>query len=141
MTAASESVGWGSMEKDIFAGEYPIKLGGVTYKKGLHTHAPAKITYSLNGRYSRFESYVGLWDSGNPKRGKKNDPAGTKGSIVVQVFLDGVKKYDSGLLGWRDTRHIQLSVIGARTMDLVVTDGGDGAGWDWAVWGNPKLYK
>jgi hypothetical protein len=130
-----------TLEEDIFIGKYPIKLGGIEYKKGLHTHAPARITYLLKDKYTTFESYIGLWDSGNPARGITNDVAGKKGSVVFQVFLDGVKKFDSGIMYWNDTKNISIPVDGATQIDLVVTEGGDGGGWDWAVWGNSRLIK
>ncbi|MEW5736176.1 MAG: NPCBM/NEW2 domain-containing protein [Thermodesulfobacteriota bacterium] len=137
----SSTVGWGSMERDIFAGRYKIRLGGQEYQKGLHTHSPANVVYNLGGKFSRFESYVGLWDSGNPNRGKSDDFAGTKGSVVFRVLGDGRELFNSGRMTWEATKQVSVSVAGVQTLTLIVEDAGDGYGWDWAVWGDARLLR
>jgi len=41
----------------------PIKLNNVVYIKGLAVHAPAAITYNLNGDYKEFKAVLGVDDS------------------------------------------------------------------------------
>ena len=59
---------------------------GVTYTKGLGAHAVRDITYALGGGYTSFLADIGIDDeTGN-------------GTVVFQVFADGVKIYDSGTM-------------------------------------------
>ncbi len=133
-------VGHGSFERDAFRGNHKIILNGIVYDKGLSTHAPARLIFRLNEKYSGFDSYIGLWDSGNRNRGVSGDFAGQKGSVCYRVFLDGRKAYDSGVLRWSDMKHISISVKGARQMELIV-DKVDNNHWDWSVWGDAKLVS
>ena len=65
-----------------------------------------------------------------------DDEVGPNGSVVFQVFLDGVKAYDSGTMnGSAATKTIDLDVTGKSELGLVVTDGGDnGNAYDHADW-------
>ncbi len=127
------------LEKDAFRGR-PIVICGTTYRRGLHTHAPARLRWKLNGRYKRFESDIGLWDAGNPRRGVPGDFAGGRGSVIFQVWLDGKKVYDSGVMDWDDRKTVSVSVEGAQQMDLIV-ETVENNYWDWSVWGGARLVK
>lgn len=127
------------LEKDAFRGR-PIVIRGTTYQRGLHTHAPALVSYNLNRQFKRFESDIGLWDAGNPNRGVPGDFAGDRGSVIFQVWLDGKKVYDSGVMDWDDRKSISVSVAGAQQMDLIV-ETVENNRWDWSVWGGAKLIK
>ena len=53
-----------------------------------------------------------------------DDEVGSRGSVVFQVYGDGVKLYDSGLLtGNSATRRVNVGVVGRQELRLVVTDG------------------
>ena len=57
------------------------------------------------------------------------------GSVVFQVFAGATKVYDSALMtGATATKTIDVSVAGATTLRLVVTDGGDGINSDHGDW-------
>src|SRR5205085_12303407 len=94
LTWVSATNGWGPVEKDMAVGGDqandgpPITLNGVVYTKGLGAHAVSEIIYNLGGNYSTFISDVGV-----------DDRQATNGSIQFQVFVDGVKKFDSGVMG------------------------------------------
>jgi hypothetical protein len=130
----SATNGWGPVEKDMSNGEqaagdgHTITLLGVKYNKGLGCHAKSVITYNLAEAYSRFTSDIGVDDevSGNTTT--------DYGSVVFQVFGDGVKLYDSGTLTHiSPTQHINVSVAGVNTLQLQVnvgsTSNGDHADW------------
>ena len=69
-----------------------------------------------------------------------DDEGGSNGSVVFQVYLDGVKKYDSGTMtGASATKFIDLDVTGAKTLRLVVTDAGNGNTFDHADWAGAVL--
>jgi len=84
--------GWGPVERDKSVGEDqagdggPIMIKGVTYAKGLGVHSYSEITFNLNGQYKSFLSDIGL------------DDEKTGGSVTFQVWVDGVLKFDSGLM-------------------------------------------
>ncbi|HVT89658.1 MAG TPA: NPCBM/NEW2 domain-containing protein [Tepidisphaeraceae bacterium] len=137
LTPTSASNGYGPFEKDMSNGEQPagdgktITLNGVTYAKGLGVHAPSDISFNLNNKYIQFLSDVGL-----------DDEKGTGGSASFQVYLDGVKAYDSGTINNSSaTQSINLNVTGVITLRLVVTDGGDGNANDHADWAGARLVQ
>jgi hypothetical protein len=141
---SSVQVGWGSFHKDMFSKRGETRafiLGGKTYQKGLDTHAPAHVIYNLNGQFKKFQSFVGLWDSGNPDRGLPGDFAGNRGSVRFIVVLDGQQVYDSGVMRW-DTpaKSIDIDVSGAQILELRVMDV-ENLAYDWSIWADAKLLK
>jgi lysophospholipase L1-like esterase len=106
-----------------------IWLSGVTYAKGLGTHARSEIVYDLGGAYARFRADVGI-----------DDDAGAQGSAVFEVWVDNVKLFDSGLrTGNSPTLPVTVDVAGKNTLKLVVADGGNGEDWDHGDWANARL--
>jgi hypothetical protein len=127
--------GWGPMERDMSNGEQApgdgqqIRLNGVAYTKGLGVHAPSDVRYAVGVGCSSFHGSVGLDDRVRPY-----------GSVVFQVFGDGLKIFDSGLLkGSSATRNVDIPISGYRELRLVVTDAGDGRNFDHADWGNARM--
>ncbi|HEX4950203.1 MAG TPA: NPCBM/NEW2 domain-containing protein [Blastocatellia bacterium] len=134
---ASAINGWGPVEKDRSNNDLgatdgnPLRLGGVTYAKGLGVHANSDVRYNLNGAYKTFLSDIGV-----------DDEVGTNGSVVFQVYVDGVLAYDSGLMtGATATKQISLDVTGKNELRLVVTIGPDHDWYDHADWANARLLK
>jgi hypothetical protein len=128
--------GWGPIELDKSVGEQAagdgrtITLGGIPYAKGIGVHAPSEIRYNLGGQCSgNFVSDVGV-----------DDEVGDNGTVVFQVYLDGVLAYDSGVLRGTDARqNVNVSVAGKNELRLVVTDAGDGKGFDHADWAGARV--
>ena len=132
---ASETNGWGPVERDQDTGGAglndgnPLVVNGVTYAKGLGVHAPSEVVLNLGGNRSRFASSVGIVDT-----------HGTGGSVVFQVFADGDKVYDSGLMtGLDDARAVDVAVGGVQQLRLVVTVGPDNFAYDHAAWADARL--
>jgi Domain of unknown function (DUF4347)/NPCBM/NEW2 domain/Glucose / Sorbosone dehydrogenase/Calx-beta domain len=135
LTATAATNGWGAIEKDKSNGELgatdgkTLTLNGLTYTKGLGVHAGSDITYALGGNYTRFISDIGI-----------DDEVGGNGSVIFQVFADGVNIYDSGLMaGNTATKTVNVDVAGKQNLQLVVTDSGNGNGYDHADWANARL--
>lgn len=136
LLAASNS--WGPIEINHSNGERgagdgrPITLNGVVYKRGFGTHASSEMRYSLKGSgatCTTFTADIGV-----------DDEVGSRGSVVFQVYLDGVKKYDSGTMtGTSATKKASVALSGAQELRMVVTDAGDGIDYDHADWANPKI--
>lgn len=134
LTPTSSTNGWGPIEKDTSNGEsaagdgHTIRLNGVTYTKGLGVHANSEVDYALNGVYSSFKSDIGV------------DDEVSKGSVVFQVWADGAKLYDSGVMtSSSPTQSINLNISGKNQLQLIVTDAGDGNGWDHSDWAGAQL--
>lgn len=131
----SATNGWGPVERDKSNGEQvsgdgkTITLNGITYSKGLGVHANSEVTYVLNGQYSTFLSDIGV-----------DDEVGSNGSVAFQVWGDGIKLYDSGVMtGSSSTKLVNIDISGVNVLKLVVTNGGDNINYDHADWANARL--
>ena len=127
--------GYGPVERNTSNGEskagdgHTIKLGGVSYAKGLGTNAPSTITYYLGGHCSTVNSTVGLDDE---KTGA--------GSVTFEIWADGKKVADTGLIKRGDpAQTLHVDTTGASLLRLIVTDGGDGNTNDHADWAAPQI--
>lgn len=133
----SATSGWGPVEKDTSNGEkqaedgQKITLNGKSYNKGLGTHSASEIRYALGGKYKTFRSDIGI-----------DDEVGEKGSVTFQVWADGSKLYDSGVMqGDSATKNVDVDVSGKQELKLIVTDGGNNNNFDHADWANARLVK
>ena len=122
LTWASTSNGYGPVEKDMSNGEsqagdgHTLTISGATFAKGLGVHAASDIRYNLGGNCNRFTAAAGV-----------DAEEGGLGSVVFQVFADGTKLFDSGVVtGTSGAKNVDVSVAGKNQLQLVVTDGGDG---------------
>ena len=127
--------GWGPVEKDRSNGETaagdgnPITIGGTVFAKGLGTNAPSAITYYLGGGCSTLTATVGVDDEKNGK-----------GTVEFEVNADGTQVADSGVLKNSDgPKPLRADVTGAKTVQLIVTDGGDGNDSDHADWADAQV--
>jgi hypothetical protein len=106
-----------------------ITLNGMTYARGLGIHAAADVRYALGGTCSTFTAIVGV-----------DDEVGANGSVVFQVWTDGVKRYDSGVLTGADPgKNLSVDISGASQLALIASDAGDGSNYDHGDWANPQL--
>jgi hypothetical protein len=131
----SATNGWGPVERDHSNGEQAagdgktITLNGQTFAKGLGTNAPSDVAVWLGGHCSRFTATVGV-----------DDEQGSAGSVTFSVIADGqTLKTTSVLTGSSASQTIDVSVAGAKILDLVVGDGGNGNGNDHGDWALPTL--
>ncbi|MHA4774946.1 endo-alpha-N-acetylgalactosaminidase family protein [Streptomyces sp. MSC1_001] len=132
----SATNGWGPVERDLSNGETgtgdgsPLRIGGVTYGKGLGSHAPARVRYYLGGRCTTLTAQVGV-----------DDVQTTRGSVRFSVLADGAEKVRSPILKATDPAwSLTADVTGASYVDLVADDGGDGNGNDHADWGDARFH-
>ncbi|GID32455.1 hypothetical protein Abr02nite_74380 [Paractinoplanes brasiliensis] len=127
--------GWGPVEKDLSNGEQAagdggtLTVAGVEYEKGLGVHALSAVDVPLDGSCTRFRADAGV-----------DDETGSGGSVVFEVWLDGVRTAVSPTLTGAGPAHrFDVDVTGARTLRLQVTDAGDGNGNDHADWAAARL--
>ncbi|GAF08355.1 NPCBM/NEW2 domain-containing protein [Paenibacillus pini] len=123
--------------KDIAISDKALRLTDennreVAYERGIGAHSNSTIVYDLTDKnMDYFTSFVGV----------DRHMYGTIGSVSFEVYVDGEKKYDSGLMNSRDPqKFIEVDINGAKELKLVVTDGGNGNGSDHATWGDAKLH-
>jgi alpha-galactosidase len=123
-------VGWGTMTKDKSIGGNTVTLNGTTYTKGLGAHAFSGIEYWLGAIASRLQADIGVDD----------EVGAGKGSVVFQVYADGMKIFDSGVLHGGDPHQtIDLDVTGANRLTLGVNDADDGINYDHADWAGANI--
>ena len=133
----SESHSYATPVKDKATSGNVLRLTGedgkeVVYDKGIGAHATSTIVYDLTDKkVAYFTAYVGV------DRHMYN----SVGSVVFQVYVDGEKKFDSGLMtAQMAQKYIEVNLAGAKELKLVVTDGDNGIGSDHATWGDAKLH-
>ena len=127
--------GWGAYQRDRSNGERGsndgrrIAINEVDFSKGLGVHARSELRYNLAGKYELFRSFVGV-----------DDEVGMRGSVVFQVWLDGVKAFESPLMRGTDpARLVELPTTGKLELKLIVLDGGNGIGSDHADWADAQV--
>ncbi len=125
----SASCGWGSVSKDKSVGNNIITLNGMTYPKGIGTHAESEIIYNLGGNYSAFLSDIGV-----------DDECTNYGSVVFQVWADGTLLYDSGVMyNSTPTKTVNVDVSGKNELKLIVTNANGSINSDHADWAGAEL--
>ena len=125
----TQAAGWLRFDRNQ-AGS-PLRIGTQTYARGIGTDAPSRITYQLDGAYHTFAADIGI-----------DAAAGTSGSVVFTVQVDGTTTFSSDLVrGGATALPIQVDVTGARTLALVVSPGNDGDASDWADWADARLTR
>jgi alpha-galactosidase len=129
------SNGWGPVEKDMSNGEtaagdgHPITINGTVYKKGLGVHAPSSVEYYTAKKCTSVSADVGV-----------DDEKTANGSVTFELWADGTKVADSGLLTTADAaKHLTADVGGAAFVRLIVTDGGNGNDSDHADWADAQI--
>ena len=121
--------GWGAMTNNKSIGGNTITLNGTTYAKGLGVNSYSGLEYRLGGVAARFQADIGV-----------DDEVGSNGSVVFQVFADGLKVFDSGTVkGGEPRQTIDLDVTGVNRLTLGVNDADDGNSYDHADWAGAKV--
>jgi len=108
----------------------PMTLGGSAYAHGLGVAALGELWIALDGKASKFVSMVGIDDARKTGRG----------SVTFEVWTDGAKRYDSGIIRAGDApKPVSVDLTGVKQMALFVGDGGDGGTDDIADWGGAAI--
>lgn len=117
-----------------------LSAGGRSWTQGIGVHSPSQLTWNLDGQDCKLVLSMGLDDSAQGA-GRTANPA--QGSVEFQILVDGKQVWGSGLVtaaqGIIQPDPIDLS--GAKTLQLRVTDGGDGPVLDRADWLRPLLIR
>ncbi len=109
----------------------PLKIGEVSYARGLGTHSVSEIVVRLPAPGRRFEAAAGIDNN--------HDTKGKLGSAVFAVEAGGKELYKSGLhRGGMAPLAVSADLGGAPEFTLRVLDGGDGPAWDQSDWADAK---
>lgn len=127
LTPKSVVQGYGKLEKNQSVWEKPLIIAGKQYIRGLGTHSNSRIEYELDGKYSRFLAEAGV-DGNN------------RGTVTFEIWVDGIKKWETGLMHYDDpAKMVDIDLKGAKSLVLIVGDGGNGISGDHADWCNAKF--
>lgn len=132
------TVGYGEIQKDKSSSGNTLRLGDdlgnpVVFQKGIGTHAESVIEYDLSGKeFEKLEGYAGV------------DYAqyhAEYGSVQFQIFVDGEKKFDSGvMLQKTPMKKVDLYIKGASRITLKALAGENN--WnDHADWADMKMLS
>lgn len=134
----SESHTYRETKKNKATSGNPLRLkannGEIIWnEKGLGAHATSEIVYDLSDKNADyFTSFIGI----------DSHLANSKGSVEFQVFVDGEKRYDSGVMtSSMAQKFIEVDLTNAKELKLVATDGGNGDGADHATWADAKFHS
>jgi len=109
----------------------PFQLGDKTYTHGLAFNSTKHIRVHLDRPAQRFVAEVGLENNDDTRRGELLG----QGSVTFHVLVEGKEVFTSPVLRRKDgPRPLDIPLGGAREFEIRVKDGGDGRGWDQALW-------
>ncbi|MDF3068353.1 MAG: alpha-galactosidase [Polyangiaceae bacterium] len=131
-----ETNGYGPVERNATVGEQPegdgqrMRMRGRAFADGLGVHPPSLLLFRLAGRCTRFTAQVGI-----------DDESLGQGSAVFQVWSDGEKLFDSGIVtGETPPRQVDVLLHDRMDLRLFVGTTGDGFAHDHSDWAEARLY-
>ena len=114
----------------------PFQLGEKTYTNGLAFNANKHILVHLGRPARRFTADIGLENNDDTRRGE----AEGNGSVTFHVLVGGKEVFASAVRRRKDgPLPLNVALDGAREFEIRVGDGGDGRGWDQALWAEAKV--
>ncbi|HOD51398.1 MAG TPA: alpha-galactosidase [Candidatus Hydrogenedentes bacterium] len=112
----------------------PLRIGGETFEKGIGAHANGEIILSLAGGFSRFVAQVGIDNN--------EDTKGERGSARFLVRVDDEVRFESPVCRGGDAPVlVEVPLNGAKRLELIVRDAGDGYTYDQADWAIGALER
>ena len=125
LDVSAMTAGWGQARTNQSITQKPLGIGGTKFERGVGTHANSECVIALDGRAKVFSAKVGVDDNAN------SDQA----SLEFAVFGDGRELWKSGVCRWQQpARDCRVDLTGVKSLELLVTDAGDGTGFDHADW-------
>lgn len=122
-------VGWMQPTYDFLRNEnVVISSAGEIFETGIYAHAPAKHVYALGEKWKTLGGKCGIAD-------------GNGGSVVFIIKADGQEKWRSPVTKGGKIHSFAVDVVGAKEVELLTEDAGDGTGSDWGLWLDPVLGR
>lgn len=109
----------------------PYQLGERVYTHGIAFNATKHLRVRLGRPAQRFTEDVGVENNDDTQRGE----ATGAGSVTFHVLVKGTEVFASPVMRRKDgPRALDIPLEGASEFEIRVKDGGDGRGWDQALW-------
>jgi len=108
-----------------------FKVGDKEYSHGIAFNSTRHIKVRVGQPAERFTAEVGLENNDDTQRGELQG----QGSVTFHVLVDGKEVFKSPVMRRKDAAMpVNIDLHGAREFEIRVLDGGDGRGWDQALW-------
>ena len=122
-----------------------MRLGGQVFYKGIGVISRTEIKIALKGEYRRFQACLGIDDMVKEVMELNLGFPWVGGSVIFQIFADGVKLFDSGVVRYSNApKIVDIDVAGKNSL-LLVVDWADqdspGFANDFANWAGARLVK
>ena len=123
------SAGWGEPQVDKNCVGDRMSIACRPFDHGVGTHANSLMHIKLDGKARKFSAMVGV-----------DDRTKGKGTISFQLYGDGKKLFDSGLMKGGDrAREVDMQLEGVIHLLLIVGSGGDDVSYDNANWAEAEF--
>ena len=128
------SIPWSyGRDRNVLGGE--LQVAGTSYAKGLGMHSTARLAYTLDGAYERFDAQLAI-----------DDAAGQGGSVVFRVLVDRGGRWDSEfqspiVRGGDAPQPCSVNLQGAARLALVVDFADRADQQDHADWLDARLIR
>jgi hypothetical protein len=133
LSAADAYQDWGEPIQGLSVERKPITVNGASFERAIGTHASSTIRFPINKLFSAISGKVALPDY-------VRDKDGTTASVIFQLWLDGIQIWGSKRITPADPiQDFSVPVANGTSLELRVTDAGDGNNNDHAVWLDVKL--
>jgi hypothetical protein len=121
--------GWGTPRDRASVTGAPLRIGSVTFRRGIGTHAPAELVFPVGGNYRWLTFHAGI-----------SEDMTAAGSVTVQVWLDGNKVHETPVMRIKgEPVYVSLPLKGVKEVRIVGTDADDGISADNLNFGNLRL--
>jgi alpha-galactosidase len=120
----------GTTKLNLCAAGTPLRLGSKTYRRGIGVNSNCTLRVELAQPAARLLGEIGV------DRNVDNSPASLRFHVRTtdrELFATDVLRPDGRVLP------LDLDLGGASVFDLVVSDGGDGRGWDQGDWADARV--
>jgi hypothetical protein len=115
---------YGQLRVNRSVGDHPLRCGGITYQRGLGTHANSVLHLQFDRNYQVLTGACGVDDESKPF-----------GSVVCRIISAGMVIFQTPVLrGGQGAAPFNVSVQGLHGLDLVVWATEDGITSDHADW-------
>lgn len=122
------SVGWRKPAYDYSPEDLTIRVAGKTERRGIYAHAPSSYLWDLDGSWKLFHANCTLRDE-------------HEGTVEFIVKADGVEKWRSGIIKGGGNKLCDVDLNGIKSLELIVTNGGDDLHQDHGFWIAPTLKR
>ncbi len=128
--------GWGETQANKSIDGNPLTIAGKVYERGLGTHAEGMYRIQLDGKATRFTAFAGIDDEikGNERASVEFIvSARDKNNVTQTLWKSGVMK------AGQPAAELNVALKGFLSLDLMVSDAGNGNAYDHADWCEAKI--